>query len=123
MKAPLLATAALALTALFTQAAMAKDLDLSACSKDGKTVTMKVEVQGALEGGDIDAVVRNTFRSTAAGMSAKAFATEAGVNKFIDNAGGAVMLESMNGHQMVGGFGMSGKIPTITEQACKVQPR
>jgi len=123
MKGSILATTLVALSTLFTQAALAKDIELSACTKDGKTVTMKVDVEGTLEGADIDAVVRNTFQSTAASMNAKTLASEKGVNTFIDNAGGAVMMETMNGHKMVSGFGMSGKIPIITGEACKVQPR
>lgn len=123
MKKSIIAATLIALSTAFAQAAMAQDIQLSACTKDGKTVTMKVDVEGALEGTDIAAVVRNTFQATAAGMNAKTLASENGVNTFIDNAGGAVMMETMNGHKMVGGFGMSGKIPTITGEACKVQPR
>ena len=59
------AVAALALTAAFSSAAMAAPVDLSACTKDGKSVTLKIDVDGGIKSGP-----------TLAALSQKAF-TEA----------------------------------------------
>ena len=67
-----MAAAALALTSLFSTAAMAKEVDMTACTKDGKTVTMKMvlrddalQANPAIEKHITDAFVK-TANSTAA---------------------------------------------------------
>ena len=122
MKGSIFAASLLALGAAFTQAASAKELDLSACTKDGKAVTVKVDVEGSLRGGDLDAVVRNTFQSTAAGMDAATITSRKGVDMFIDNITLAVMTAVMNGQKMEG-FQISGKMPVVTGTACRVPMR
>jgi hypothetical protein len=46
-----IASAVLALATVFSTAAMAAPVDLTACTKDGKSVTLKIDVAGGIKDG------------------------------------------------------------------------
>jgi hypothetical protein len=65
------AVAALALTAAFSSAAMAAPVDLTACTKDGKSVTLKIDVDGGIKNGPtLAAISQQAFTEAASEQTA-----------------------------------------------------
>jgi hypothetical protein len=66
------AVAALALTAAFSSAAMAEPVDLTACTKDGKSITVKIDAEGGVKGGKTVAQIAQQAWTEAAAESTAA---------------------------------------------------
>jgi len=92
MKKVSMAAAALALTTLFSTAAMAKEVDIQACTKDGQTAQLLVNVSGLTSQPGIgsiakplEAIVRQAFEMTANSMDADKLVGSEGAMAFHKN--------------------------------------
>ena len=85
MKKINMAAAALALSSLFTTCAMAKDMDLKACTADGQTATLTAHISDdALKAHPgLFKKLQKAFAETAGSMSAKDFSSDAGGQEFL----------------------------------------
>ncbi len=84
MKLKSMAIAALALSSLFAAAAEAKPVTLTAPTKDGKTATVAMDVEGSVGTISMENIARAAFRKTARDMNCADLQTEAAANAFIN---------------------------------------
>ena len=83
-----LAVAALALGSLFTASAMAKDVDLKACTADGNTATLTAHFndEALKHNPELPKQLNAVFVDTAKGMPAKTFTSDEGGQAFLRKA-------------------------------------
>ena len=88
MKRSSFAILGFALASLFTTSAMAKDVDLKACTADGMTATLTAHINGdAIKTNpDLFNKLQKAFAETAGSMSAKDFNSDVGGQDFLGKA-------------------------------------
>ena len=109
------AAAALALAGAFTTgAALAEEITLTACTRDGKTATLRIDVAGGLVGGPTsEDLAKDAFSKAAREMNSDRFVTYNGANLFyayLDYAG--------KGKNKTPGSHIYASVPTIGGPAC-----
>jgi hypothetical protein len=121
MKKVSMAAAALALVSAFSTAAMAKDVNLAACTKDGNTAIMTINMSGSVKGGKLDTIVKQAFGQMAHSLTTEEMLTEAaddpgipaGWNTFMDN------IESGVGSKKVSkDYGVGGSVNLTVIEGC-----
>jgi len=83
-----MAAAALALTGLFSTAAMAKEIALTGCTADGHMATLKVNIRDETLATNpaLPALLQSAWAGTTANLSAKALAGRRGSRTFLVKA-------------------------------------
>jgi hypothetical protein len=86
MKKVSMAAAAFVLSSLFATAAMAKDVNLQGCTKDGKTATVKAVINDEALAANpaIEQSIQKAFADTAFSMTADDLVTDDGAKAFLD---------------------------------------